>query len=491
METKRNILSVLLLVLLFISPISTHAQISDTVWTIRLNSGAGQNTGLNKVIQTMDSNYIAVGLSFTEETRTDIWVVKFNDIGEVLWNKTYITDSSQLWMEDRAREIIETNDGGLVILASNSEYQHFLLFLNAEGKQSNLIKIMDSDDPYYIYCGVEAADLGLVVAGDYTAWDGNNWITSSWLRKIDISGNMIWEHSYPPQYGYMDRFFCMSKLPEDGYILAGQADSPDNYDELLFVKTDMQGDTIWTKKWGTAVTDQPQEIVPVSDGGYIVAGNRAYGSSYKGFLLKIDSEGIEQWYEYYDFEAKDEIFSVKPCSDGGYIATGAIKPPGEVSKPKLWVFKTDGQGKMVKSMFLGNETELYRGQSIIQAENGGFIVAGYSSYGGIIIKINPSFGALGIEDNINAHSEDLRIKNIFPNPFCNSATLSWETNSYCRVVIKIYDFMGKEVRVLTDKVQQPGEYQVIFDAVALSAGIYTCKVEGGNTHKTIKMIIMK
>jgi hypothetical protein len=491
MKTKRNFLSLLLLGHLFISQITTHAQIPDTIWTIRLISGAGQNTGLNKVIQTMDGHYVATGSYFTEETRTDIWVVKFNDIGEVLWNKTYITDSSQLWMEDRAREIIETSDGELVIFASNSQYQHYLLFLNADGEQSNLIKIMDSDDPYYIYCGVEAADLGFVVAGDYSVWDGNYWITSSWYRKVDVSGNMIWEHSYPPQYGYMDRFFCISKLQEGGYILAGEAQSPDNYDELLFAKTGLQGDTIWTKKWGTAAIDSPQEIVPVSDGGYIVAGNRAYGSSYKGFLLKIDSEGTEQWYEYYDFEAKDEIFSVKPCTDGGYIATGAIKPPGEVSKPKLWVFKTDGQGKMVKSMFLGDETELYTGHSILQAANGGYIVVGNSGYEGIILKISPSFGALGIEDNINAQSEDLRIINIFPNPFCTSATISWETNSYCRVVIKIYDFMGKEVRVLAGKVQQPGEYQLDFDAGALSAGIYTCKVEGGNNHKTIKIIIVK
>ncbi len=486
MKNKLNL--ILFCLIIIAGPAEIRAQVSDTVWSIRLNGQASAYyTGLFHVIQTTDGHYLAAGTFYTDTTEKDAWVVKFNDKGEVLWNRTYYTDTTQPWIGESAHEIVETDDGKLVIFTTNTQYEHHLLFLNADGEQTNLIKYKDSEDPYYIFCGARASDIGFVVAGDHPVWDGNNWIHYSWYKKIDDSGNMIWEHSFPPTNGSWERFECIGKLPEGGYILAGSSDSPDNYDELLFVKTNIQGDTIWTKRWGTAVIDTPYEIVPVTGGGFIVAGQKAYDASYKGFLLKISDNGSEQWFETYNDYSNDEIFSVKPCRDGGYIATGSFKPYS-ASYTRLWVFKTDGQGRMVKSLFWGDEVQGYTGQSILQTEDGGYITVGTTFAGGIIVKISPSFGSLGIEDDPVRNNGGFFLGQNYPNPFNKCTTISWFQPTDAHVLLKVYDFTGREVKTLVDCEMVKGKHQVTFDGSGLPEGVYFVGANASNIFLTKKIV---
>jgi len=487
MKTKRKFLSVLLLGLLFISPEISQAQNPDTLWTLKLLGGGYQKNQLSFLIQTQDNKYVAAGLYFTEETREDIWAIKFNANGEILWNKTYQTDTSQRWMVESTLSLAELSTGELVIFAANQEYKHFLIFPDTEGNLSNMSNYVESEDPYYVYAGTVTDDNNLLVAGENSVNVDNNWVHYSWYRKIDSSGNMIWERSLPPVQ-WQDRFNCIGKLPSGGFILAGSSNTPDNYDEILLVRVDAQGDTLWTRRWGTTAFDRPEEIVSTPDGGFIVAATKSYMSSYKGFLLKLDAAGNEQWMQTYNDYDQDEIHSVKPTLDGGYIVAGEHVPSNS-TKPKFWVMKTDQQGNKIQSFELGNESDFYRGRCILQSDDGSYIAVGQTSTDGLIIKFSPYFGALGIDEPV--HLSGFSISQNSPNPFFYSTSISWKNKFSGHVVIKIYDFMGREVSVLADESYETGEHQVIFNAVGLPAGIYTCKVDGGNTHKTIKMILLK
>jgi hypothetical protein len=51
--------------------------------------------------------------------------------------------------------------------------------------------------------------------------------------------------------------------------------------------------------------------------------------------------------------------------------------------------------------------------------------------------------------------------------------------------------MGSEVGTLVDSYQQPGTYNVSFDASTLSSGMYIYKIVSGNYSASRKMIVLK
>lgn len=59
------------------------------------------------------------------------------------------------------------------------------------------------------------------------------------------------------------------------------------------------------------------------------------------------------------------------------------------------------------------------------------------------------------------------------------------------VTLKIYDSLGREVATLVDEQQQPGNYEVIFDAAELPSGPYFYKLESGTFSETKKLLLLK
>lgn len=71
----------------------------------------------------------------------------------------------------------------------------------------------------------------------------------------------------------------------------------------------------------------------------------------------------------------------------------------------------------------------------------------------------------------------------FPNPFINTTTLKYELPFDSKVVIKVYDVMGKEVASLINSEKKAGVYTVNFDASRLSKGMYYYKLTASTKEK--------
>ena len=103
-------------------------------------------------------------------------------------------------------------------------------------------------------------------------------------------------------------------------------------------------------------------------------------------------------------------------------------------------------------------------------------------------------GLLLKKTNVNSVQEqivDYARLTVFPNPFSQSAVISWQMNNYRHIALKIYDFMGREIKTLVDEYQAPGEHQVTFNAEGLAAGIYFYQLRANGIVETKKMIILK
>jgi len=79
----------------------------------------------------------------------------------------------------------------------------------------------------------------------------------------------------------------------------------------------------------------------------------------------------------------------------------------------------------------------------------------------------------------------------YPNPFNPATTISYEIPSYCKVTLKVFDILGKEITTLVNSYKAAGIYKVSFDASNLPSGVYIYRLEAGANIDTKKMILTK
>ena len=79
----------------------------------------------------------------------------------------------------------------------------------------------------------------------------------------------------------------------------------------------------------------------------------------------------------------------------------------------------------------------------------------------------------------------------YPNPFNARTTIKYGLPEAARVIINIYDVLGRRVETLVDTKQQPGYYQVTWNADDLSSGIYFYKLTAGDFVESKKMTLLK
>jgi hypothetical protein len=84
-----------------------------------------------------------------------------------------------------------------------------------------------------------------------------------------------------------------------------------------------------------------------------------------------------------------------------------------------------------------------------------------------------------------------------PNPFSQSTVITWQQPVSSRqsligshAVLKVFDFMGKEIRTLVDVDTAPGEHRVIFDASGLPAGVYFFLLQANGITGTGKLVYL-
>lgn len=78
-----------------------------------------------------------------------------------------------------------------------------------------------------------------------------------------------------------------------------------------------------------------------------------------------------------------------------------------------------------------------------------------------------------------------------PNPFNPSTTIAFAVKEKCRVTLKVYDIMGREVLSLVDQDYAPGFHQVVLDANRLPSGTYLYRIRMKDFHAVKKMVLLE
>ena len=86
----------------------------------------------------------------------------------------------------------------------------------------------------------------------------------------------------------------------------------------------------------------------------------------------------------------------------------------------------------------------------------------------------------------------------YPNPFNPTTTIRYSLSSQerdgvrsQRVLLRVYDVLGREVATLVNEEKPPGRYQIRWDARSVASGVYYYRLQAGNLSAVRKLLIVK
>ena len=307
------------------------------------------------------------------------WLIKTDNTGTELWNKTY-NYYSLTNISGKIQAVQETSDHGYILGCT-----FYNAAKNRYGFYSSIVLIKTDANGNELwnktYAGLEYSNcycVRLTSDGGYIATGGGNYSadnpTNLYLLKTASDGTMQWLKTF----GTSDMFeegHGVQQTTDGGYIITGQSDLDfdKHWGKIWLIKTDASGVATWNKKFGEN-NSFGNYVQQTTDGGYILIGRNAS----LGCLLKTDASGNEQWRKTpFLTPAALMEYSCKQTTDGGYIATG------------MGVVKTDASGHeewnvtMVQPFISGQQTS-----------DGGYVIVGSTNgyYGGDIwlMKFGPA-----------------------------------------------------------------------------------------------------
>jgi len=79
----------------------------------------------------------------------------------------------------------------------------------------------------------------------------------------------------------------------------------------------------------------------------------------------------------------------------------------------------------------------------------------------------------------------------YPNPFNPLTCIQYSIAEAGEVSLKVYDLLGREVAIVVNQHQPPGNYEVVFDASHLASGIYLYRLEAGSYVASKKLALVR
>lgn len=393
-------------------------------------------------LQTNDGGYIVIGWTNSYGAGDyDIYLVKTDNFGDTLWTKTYGTSE-----DERASCIIPTSDGGYILsgfslLTNDSLGDIYFIKLTSQG-DTVWSRKYDGANERRGYLIENTKDGGFIISGSTYSYGASN--LDILLMKTDSLGDSIWTRTYGGS-GKEEGFAFQTS--DSGYIISGYTTSfGDSLGDVYLVKTDPSGNPIWTKTFGGDSTDEGYAI-PTDDGGYLIS---AYTLSYGAgggdiYLIKTDNQGDTIWSKTYGGSNMDRGSAI-PVSDGGYIIAGSTSSYGAGSMD-VYLIKTDPSGNPLWTKTYGDIGVDYA-TVIQQTSDNGYIISGttnsfgYGDFDIYLIKTNSS-GNVATEETFtfpNNFNTDFFIES---NPFIYFTSISGYENDY----FEVKDILGRPVGI--------------------------------------------
>lgn len=243
----------------------------------------------SSIKQTSDGGYIVAG----HKSPSGAWVIKLDSNGNILWDMVFGGKNT-----DMVSSIQQTSDGGYIVAGATiplgeSFSDVWVIKLNKYGEMM-WEKIFGGIYYDYAYSIQQTSDGGYIVAGS-TEKSNYSGFSSFRVVKLDLNGNISWDKIYEKRHFNVAK--SIYQTSDGGYIVAGAIEWIEIHGgrrntDFWIIRIDSTGNLIWDKIFGDYAPEAPYSIQQTSDGGYIVAG---YALSYRVYndywIIKLNSDG--------------------------------------------------------------------------------------------------------------------------------------------------------------------------------------------------------
>lgn len=360
------------------------------------------------------------------------WVVKVNQYGEKLWDRTFGGTG-----DEELRSVIQTHDGGWLLGGiSNSDStcektqnnrggnDYWVMKVDAIGNvewdkryggtgDDQLQSVWQTRDGYFLLGGYSSSPAGGDKSDNTSA--SNN--ADFWLIKTAFNGTKMWDTIYGTGVSWESSWMYSVREDKEGnYVLAGTVDDEPISDGMHIkynvYKINKNNQVIWHYTYGDATyssyLNAMEPIQATGDSGYMLAGFRyrgaAYGNDY--WIVKIDKNGNSQWNNYYG-GTNSEVGSVniRETNDKGFIVAGNSGSLISGNKTDTlygvsqdyWIVRIDSAGnKKWDRSYGGTNYEYHKALDIDQAND--YWIAGFSESNNTGNKSTTNYGATGTHD---------------------------------------------------------------------------------------------
>jgi len=96
-----------------------------------------------------------------------------------------------------------------------------------------------------------------------------------------------------------------------------------------------------------------------------------------------------------------------------------------------------------------------------------------------------------VESEIESNPKSFQLYQNYPNPFNPVTTIKYDIVKAQDVKLAVYDILGREVATLVNAAQQPGSYELTWNASGFASGIYFYTLTSGDFTSTKKLILLK
>lgn len=337
--------------------------------------GGSKEDIVYSIVPTKDGGYFMIGNTSSSDGdvssckgNTDIWVVKLFNDGKIDWQKSYGSTSL-----DQGNSAMQTADDGYILtgfagfndgdVINNHTADMWVVKLNFRG---DIIwqKCLGGSSSEFGYSIKQTKDGGYVVAGSAISTNGDvsgmHGGSDFWVVKLNDTGAITWKKCYGGSA--IDVAYSVSQTTDGGYILVGKTQS-NNGDVIMnhglydvwVVKINDTGAIQWQKTYGGSSNDYANSIIQCAIGGYLIVGSTSSNDmditinqgNRDLLIIKIDTTGKLEWQKTLGGQMDDVGGEAIETPDDGFIILGVTGSfGGDVSysrgKRDIWLLKIGG-----------------------------------------------------------------------------------------------------------------------------------------------------
>jgi hypothetical protein len=419
----------------------------------------GENSGFYHVIEAADGGFVLAGY------QQDAWgqpsencLFKTDANGNLLWN------TGLGWYSQYATWVEMLDDGGCIAtgsgkMLSTSTYSLFILRAAADGDilWTRNYDFLNSAETGY--CVIPVPGGGFVACGGINVTTG---LDHAWILRTDADGDTLWTR----QWGGYTLNDATKVIYLDGllHVLTYGRIDPDSAKGVHLVTWDLEGNLLDEVRI-PELTGQGMDMCYCPwDGGYTIVTKGTISRE----IAHVDCQGNLLW----RVATSSDGYSISTTMDGDYIYGGQKIIFGSDSeyRGRVVLFGPDGDQLWEDWIYELNCMAIY---SIRQLSQGGYIAAGIAMVPGEnnyaqLIRYEPE---TGIDEGITPQNNSSLAAPV-PNPSAGGFSISFSLSTDGPANLAVYDLAGRRVTELYEGIAAIGEHSLAWDTGDLPSGCY-------------------